>query len=612
MFLFTIIMKSLFKKTQDIFSNKSKINKSHQNKVELNKNNFFSCPKCDERILIALNPINFSLSYNCENNHEERNLDYNIFYQNRYINGNKNKLCQQCKKEKLNINKTIYCTICNMKLCGTCMLNHKNIYKHNNFGLMYNSIKKCNKHYMDISLYCKTCNKNLCSFCAKKNKEENEHFNHDIVNFSDLIPRENEIKNNESKLQQKIIKNNAIINKLKNWKEEMCSLIDETIDKLNKDKLINKMLIQNFNWKYLDYINYKNYEMAIKKLEIMNEGLEQFYNSKMFIEQTNAINNYLFGESYKKIEQENNIINENNNIIEKEIKIEEKKINNEIKNEIQFNIIKRINKNEENENVEKKIIDTLKNEKALFYNKNIIYSLENKNLSKIYENNKIENKNKKREDDNIYKNLQDLKNNLNTKLGNYNILIWKTENDIKKDKLINLIKEEKKVKKFENIQIIDNENFIIEKIKKLENENKSIFTRNNQNINNNNENENSNRSKDNLLFSETNSLFNSNLLSNINNNNNEINNNRFFNGGFNSNSNINNELTRISTNDNFNNNYLNNNNNRIQEREEEYVYISRTGSKYHGRPQCGRMKVSTRVTLSKAEAMGLGPCMKCY
>ena len=238
--------------------------------------------------------------------------------------------------------------------------------------------------------------------------------------------------------------------------------------------------------------------------------------------------------------------------------------------------------------------------------------MENKNLSKIYENNKIENKNKKREDDNIYKNLQDLKNNLNAKLGNYNILIWKTEDDIKKDKLINLIKEEKKVKKFEKIQIIDNENFIIKKIKKLENENKSIFTRNNQNLNNNDENENSNRSKDNLLFSETNSLFNSNLLSNINNNNNEINNNRFFNGGFNSNSNINNELTRISTNDNFNNNFLNNNNNRIQEREEEYVYISRTGSKYHGRPQCGRMKVSTRVTLSKAEAMGLGPCMKCY
>ena len=590
-------MKSLFKKTQDIFSNKSKINKSHGNKIALNKNNFFSCPKCDERILITLNPINFSLSYNCENNHEERNLDYNIFYQNRYINGNSKKVCQQCKKEKLNNNKTIYCTICNMKLCGTCIVNHKNIYKHNNFGLLYNSVKKCLIHDIDISLYCKTCNKNLCSFCVKKNKEGNEHFNHEVINFSDLIPGENEIKNNESRLQQKIIKNNSIINKLKKWKEEMCSLIDETIDKLNKDKLINKVLIQNFNWKYLDYINYKNYEMAIKKLEIMNENLEKFYNSKMFIEQTNAINNYLFGKSYKNIEPENNIINE---IKEKEIKIE-KKINYEIKNEIQFNIIKNINKNNKNENVENKIIETLKNEKALFYNKNCIYSLENKTLLKIYENNELFNKNEKREDDNIYKHLQDLKNNLSTKLGNYNILIWKTEEELKKDKLINLIKEEKKINKFQNMQIIDNENFIIKNIKKIEKESKSLFSRNEQNMNN--ENENANRSRDNLLFSEGNSLFNS--ISNINSNNNGINNNRLYNGGFNST--ISNELTRILTNDNFGNN-----NNRIQEREEEYVYISRTGSKYHGRPTCGRMKTSTRVTLSKAEAMGLGPCMKCY
>ena len=590
-------MKSLFKKTQEIFSNKTKINKLHENKTAFNKNNFFSCPRCDERILITLNPINFSLSYNCENNHEERNLDYNIFYQNRYINGNSKKVCQQCKKEKLNNNKTIYCTFCNMKLCGTCIVNHKNIYKHNNFGLSYNSVKKCLLHDIDISLYCKTCNKNLCSFCVKKNKEENEHFNHEIINFSDLIPGENEIKNNESRLQQKIIKNNSIINKLKKWKEEMCSLIDETIDKLNKDKLINKVLIQNFNWKYLDYINYKNYEMAIKKLEIMNEELEKFYNSKMFIEQTNAINNYLFGKSYKNIELENNIINE---IKEKEIKIE-KKINYEIKNEIKFNIIKNINKNNKNENVENKIIETLKNEKALFYNKNCIYSLENKTLLKIYENNELFNKNEKREDDNIYKHLQDLKNNLSTKLGNYNILIWKTEEELKKDKLINLIKEEKKVNKFQNMQIIGNEKFVIKNIKKIEKESKSLFSRNEQNMNN--ENDNANRSRDNLLFSESNSLFNS--ISNINSNNNGINNNRLFNGGFNST--ITNELTRILTNDNFGNN-----NNRIQEREEEYVYISRTGSKYHGRPTCGRMKTSTRVTLSKAEAMGLGPCMKCY
>ena len=92
--------------------------------------------------------------------------------------------------------------------------------------------------------------------------------------------------------------------------------------------------------------------------------------------------------------------------------------------------------------------------------------MENKNIIKIYENKKNEIQNKARDNINIYTNLQSLKNNLNTKLGSYNILIWKSEEDIKKDKLINLIKDEKKVKKFENIKINQNENFNIKNTKK--------------------------------------------------------------------------------------------------------------------------------------------------
>ena len=222
----------------------------------------------------------------------------------------------------------------------------------------------------------------------------------------------------------------------------------------------------------------------------------------------------------------------------------------------------------------------------LIYNNDSIYcfSLENKSMTKIIENNKDKDQNKKSLNKNIYESLSDLKNNLSNKIGNYNILIWKLEEDLKKDKLINLIKNEKEKNKFKIIQISDNNNF-------------NFLKKPKENINNNNDEENENRrSSDNLLFSETNSLFSSNI--------NNLNNNGLFNN------NINNEMTRLFTNYNSNTNNINNGMERI--REEEYVYISRTGSKYHGRPQCGRMKSSTKVTLSKAESLGLTPCMKCY
>ena len=421
-----------------------------------------------------------------------------------------------------------------------------------------------------------------------------------------MIPDDKEIKDNRNKLNQKIMKNNDIINKLKKWKNEMCSLIDETIDKLINEKLINQMIIQKFNWKYLDYINYQNYNTALEKLDIMNEDLEKFYKSKMFIEQTNAINDYLFGKNYRQNNDDdindNNIINEKN-----EDKKEEKLTNNEIKQEIQFNIINRenleeINNNKKYEDMETNIIETLKKEDALLFSKNnsiYSYSLENNKFVKLFENmDEEKNENNKTNNDNIYKNIIDLKASLSNKIGKYNIFIWKMEQDMAKDKIIDLIENNQKeqINKFKIIQISENNNFNIPK----QIINKSI---NQQNAINGGSNEN-------LLFSEDNSLFTSNINSNVNNNN--SNNNSLFN-----NLNINNENTRIftnfnSSNNNINNNYLFNNNIIEEPAQEEYVYVSRTGSKYHGRPQCGRMKSSTRMTLSKAESLGLGPCMKCY
>ena len=44
------------------------------------------------------------------------------------------------------------------------------------------------------------------------------------------------------------------------------------------------------------------------------------------------------------------------------------------------------------------------------------------------------------------------------------------------------------------------------------------------------------------------------------------------------------------------------------------VYITATGSKYHSIPNCGRTNPAktSKVTVEKAEAMGMGACSKCF
>lgn len=51
-----------------------------------------------------------------------------------------------------------------------------------------------------------------------------------------------------------------------------------------------------------------------------------------------------------------------------------------------------------------------------------------------------------------------------------------------------------------------------------------------------------------------------------------------------------------------------------QEPQEEMVWISATGSKYHSRPDCGQMEPSTswQLSVSEAEAQGYEPCKKCH
>ena len=258
--------------------------------------------------------------------------------------------------------------------------------------------------------------------------------------------------------------------------------------------------------------------------------------------------------------------------------------------------------------MENTIIKKLKNKNILLYQGNYIYSYDekNKNISKEFHID-INEKNGNDKDDHIYESMNELIFNLNKNIGNCKILIWKSDELLALDKLINFFSNNSKK---ENI-ISDNFSFNFIKNEKVEKSN-------NTNIINKNKNELNEVSSDNLLLytddntltssRNNNSLFNDNLILN--------NNNKVFKKE---------DSINISPNKNK---YIESDEEdeenkdediEIEEEEEEeeeenseYVYISRTGSKYHGSPQCGRMKVSTCVSLREAESLGLEPCMKCY
>lgn len=46
--------------------------------------------------------------------------------------------------------------------------------------------------------------------------------------------------------------------------------------------------------------------------------------------------------------------------------------------------------------------------------------------------------------------------------------------------------------------------------------------------------------------------------------------------------------------------------------QEVFVWISKTGKRYHSTPECSNMKQPLQVSIYEAEIRSYTPCMKCY
>jgi hypothetical protein len=210
------------------------------------------CPKCKEICFININNYKISLN-NCKNKHQTENVLISGFDTQQYIDLKTIK-CDICKiKDKDSSNNKMFykCFKCNMNICPQCKIGHDRTHKIIDYD---DKDFNCSAHIQPFKSYCKNCNENLCPSC------QDEHNEHEIIEFSDIMPDESTLKTSLKELKKKIglLKNE--LNKIKYTLE----YIMKNLDNYYK---INERIINNFEE------NRRNYQILYNIKELNNTYL---------------------------------------------------------------------------------------------------------------------------------------------------------------------------------------------------------------------------------------------------------------------------------------------------------------------------------------------------
>jgi len=278
------------------------------------KSNEIICPNCKESTFLNIINFKFNLS-GCKNSHNLNPLTIYEFKENQKYNLSEI-ICNNCNQNnKGNTfdNQFFRCISCKKNLCPICKCSHDK--KH----IIINYDDKnyiCNQHNEKYIKYCNECKQNLCIKCDENHKR------HNIINFEELLPKEEEISGQMTNLKQTIDKFNDNIKKIKERLNYVINFM-ENYYKISNEIFNNyKNLNQNRNYqilKNIDHILLYNTKM-INEINKINEysNIYNQFNYIMEIYEQNNINNeflqktnYKFNTNPKELKYKEDIINSN-------------------------------------------------------------------------------------------------------------------------------------------------------------------------------------------------------------------------------------------------------------------------------------------------------------
>ena len=208
------------------------------------------CPQCQENCLIKME--NCRISFNCKNGHNQENILLDGFKKTQGIDLKKT-ICDNCKEKNRSEtyeHEFYRCLTCKKNLCPLCKGSHDKSHK------TINSDKVkfiCEQHFEDFIKYCTNCKLNLCLNCS------NDHKDHTCVPFDTILPDINKIKEQKDKL-------NSLIDNMKENIESIKKKLDKLIENLKIYYEIYDNLLKNYDNKK------RNYEL-LQNLDEMNKNI---------------------------------------------------------------------------------------------------------------------------------------------------------------------------------------------------------------------------------------------------------------------------------------------------------------------------------------------------
>ena len=279
---------------------------------ELKNSKLIICPKCQENCRINIKDYKIKL-FECKNGHKTSDILLNEYEETQKIIESKI-ICSNCdisKSHKHN-NKFYKCVTCKQNLCPLCVSLHNN-----HIIIDYDKINfTCHIHSQLYNSYCNDCKKNICKLCRK------EHSKHKTTFFEQLIPKENEIKQQLFKFRKKLEKLNYNI-------REIMKLLSKVIENMETFYKINSDIVNNYqtngqNYQILQNINEVNNFIRIQNDidEIINDN--NIYNKfQKLLNISNKMNDKtLYSEDVEVETKEKE--NKNNNVLNDEIIIKYK------------------------------------------------------------------------------------------------------------------------------------------------------------------------------------------------------------------------------------------------------------------------------------------------